>query len=58
MIRKVGMFLLSLVLVAAAWEIYKLIGPADGGTVLGAQILPRTPRLVDAPRLGHALALR
>ena len=40
-IRTVGMFALSLVLVAAAWELYKLIGPADGGTVLGAQILPR-----------------
>lgn len=41
LIRKAGMFLLSLVLVAAAWELYKLIGPADGGKVLGAQILPR-----------------
>ena len=40
-IRKVAMFALSLVLVAAAWELYKLIGPADGGDVLGVRILPR-----------------
>jgi NitT/TauT family transport system permease protein len=35
------MFVASLVLVAVAWEIYKAVGPADGGKVLGVQILPR-----------------
>ena len=35
------MFLLALALVAAIWELYKLVGPQDGGTVLGWTILPR-----------------
>ncbi len=42
MLRRVGLFVLALVLVAAAWEGYKAIGPADGGEVLGWNILPRT----------------
>ena len=41
MIRKVALFVLALVLVAAAWELYKLIGPEDGGQLLGMRILPR-----------------
>jgi NitT/TauT family transport system permease protein len=40
-IRKVALFLLALVLVAAAWELYKLIGPDGGGEVAGMRILPR-----------------
>jgi NitT/TauT family transport system permease protein len=39
--RRTAMFLLALVLVAAIWELYKLVGPQDGGTVLGWTILPR-----------------
>jgi NitT/TauT family transport system permease protein len=39
--RKVLLFLLALVLVAAAWELYKLVGPDGGGVVLGMRILPR-----------------
>jgi NitT/TauT family transport system permease protein len=35
------MFALSLLLVAVAWELYKWIGPQDGGTVFGWSILPR-----------------
>ena len=35
------MFLLALALVAAIWELYKLVGPQDGGTILGWTILPR-----------------
>ena len=35
------MFALSLLLVAAAWELYKWAGPQDGGTVFGWSILPR-----------------
>lgn len=39
--RKLGMFVLALVLVAALWELYKLVGPEQGGEVLGLPILPR-----------------
>jgi NitT/TauT family transport system permease protein len=35
------MFALSLLLVAVAWELYKWVGPQDGGTVFGWSILPR-----------------
>lgn len=35
------MFLLALVLVAVLWELYKLVGPQDGGTVFGWSVLPR-----------------
>jgi NitT/TauT family transport system permease protein len=40
-IRRGWMFVLALLLVAALWELYKLVGPQDGGEVLGASILPR-----------------
>lgn len=39
--RRAVMFLLSMVLVAAGWELYKKFGPQDGGSVLGWKILPR-----------------
>jgi NitT/TauT family transport system permease protein len=35
------MFLLALVLVAVIWELYKVVGPQDGGAVFGWTILPR-----------------
>jgi len=35
------MFALALLLVAVAWELYKVIGPQDGGTIFGWTILPR-----------------
>ena len=35
------MFALALVLVAAVLELYKVIGPQDGGTIFGWTILPR-----------------
>lgn len=35
------MFALSLLLVALLWELYKWVGPQDGGTVFGWSILPR-----------------
>lgn len=35
------MFVLAIALVAALWELYKYIGPQDGGTLLGGKILPR-----------------
>ncbi|MBA3288270.1 MAG: ABC transporter permease subunit [Acidimicrobiia bacterium] len=35
------MFVLALVAAAAAWELYKAIGPEDGGSILGWKLLPR-----------------
>jgi NitT/TauT family transport system permease protein len=35
------MFLLALLIVAGLWELYKLVGPQDGGTVFGWSVLPR-----------------
>lgn len=35
------MFGLALLLVAALWELYKWLGPEDGGSVLGWSVLPR-----------------
>ena len=42
MLRKVALVIVALVLVAWAWEVYKAVGPANGGEVLGWRILPRT----------------
>lgn len=35
------MFVLALAMVAALWELYKVIGPQDGGKLFGLTILPR-----------------
>lgn len=35
------MFVFALVLIAALWEFYKVIGPEDGGSLLGINVLPR-----------------
>ncbi|HET8525994.1 MAG TPA: ABC transporter permease subunit [Actinomycetota bacterium] len=40
-VRRVWTFALALLLVAVAWELYKVVGPQDGGTVFGWTILPR-----------------
>jgi len=40
--RRVWTFALALILVAAVWELYKVTGPEDGGTVFGWTILPRS----------------
>lgn len=40
-VRKLLLFVLALVLVASAWELYKLTGPEAGGKFLGVRILPR-----------------
>ena len=40
--RRTAMFVVALALVAAVWELWKLIGPDDGGTVFGARVIPRT----------------
>lgn len=39
--RRVWTFALALILVGTVWELYKVIGPEDGGTVFGWTILPR-----------------
>ena len=39
--RRVVMFLLALALVGALWELYKVVGPDQGGDVLGWRILPK-----------------
>ena len=36
------MFLIAVVLVATAWEVYKFFGPEEGGEVIGWRIVPRT----------------
>ena len=40
-VRRAWMFVLALVLVAVLWELYKVIGPQDGGKFFGLTILPR-----------------
>jgi NitT/TauT family transport system permease protein len=41
-LRRVAMFLIAVVLVAVAWEVYKYFGPEDGGEILGWRLIPRT----------------
>ena len=41
-VRRALMFVVALLLVAVAWEAYKAVGPANGGSILGWRILPRT----------------
>jgi NitT/TauT family transport system permease protein len=41
-LRRIVMFVVAMLLVAALWEGYKAIGPAKGGDLLGFGILPRT----------------
>lgn len=39
--RRTALFVVALLLVASAWELYKLVGPDDGGSVLGMRIIPK-----------------
>lgn len=39
--RRAWMFALALLLAAVLWELYKWIGPEDGGTVFGLKLIPR-----------------
>ena len=41
-LARAGWLVASLLVVCALWEAYKLVGPADGGSVLGARLLPRS----------------
>jgi NitT/TauT family transport system permease protein len=36
------LFCVALFLVACAWELYKLVGPDDGGSLLGMKMIPKT----------------
>ncbi len=40
--RRTALFCVALFLVACAWELYKLIGPDGGGSVLGVRMIPKT----------------
>jgi NitT/TauT family transport system permease protein len=40
--RRTVMFVIALALVAAAWELYKLVGPESGGDILGMPVLPKS----------------
>lgn len=40
-LRRTAMFVFALVLIAALWEAYKAVGPEDGGSILGINVLPR-----------------
>lgn len=40
--RRVALFVSSLLLVAVAWEVYKLVGPEAGGKIFGWSLLPRS----------------
>jgi NitT/TauT family transport system permease protein len=41
-IRRSAMFVAALLFIAALWELYKVIGPEDGGALFGINILPRS----------------
>ena len=38
---RTAMFIVSIFLVVAIWELYKIIGPQDGGKFFGVSVLPR-----------------
>ena len=40
-LRRVVLFVMSLVLVAVVWEVYKAVGPEAGGKIFGWKLLPR-----------------
>ena len=41
-VRRSAMFIVALVFIAAVWELYKVVGPEDGGALFGINILPRS----------------
>lgn len=43
--RRFGFGLLGVVLLAAVWELYKFLGPAEGVVIAGVTVLPRTTDL-------------
>lgn len=41
-LRRTAMFIIAIGCVAALWELYKLVGPEDGGQLFGINVLPRS----------------
>ncbi len=41
-VRQVVLFAVAIAGAGAVWELYKALGPADGGSVLGWRIIPKT----------------
>lgn len=41
-LRRSVLFCIALFLVACAWELYKLVGPEDGGSLFGWRMIPKT----------------
>ena len=39
--RRLGMLVVAMLLFAIAWEIYKVVGPAQGARIFGSRLLPR-----------------
>ena len=48
--RQIAMFVFSLVLAAALWELYKAVGPDNGGKLLGMRVLPKAEDRAPPPR--------
>lgn len=40
-VRRTVLFAVALALVGCAWELYKVIGPDEGGSVFGFQVIPK-----------------
>jgi NitT/TauT family transport system permease protein len=40
--RKTALFVVAVFAVGCLWELYKLIGPVDGGTVFGWRVIPKS----------------
>jgi NitT/TauT family transport system permease protein len=41
-VQRVVLFAVALLVGALMWELYKIVGPEDGGSILGWQILPKS----------------
>lgn len=41
-VRRSAMFVVALLFIAVVWELYKVVGPEDGGALFGINILPRS----------------
>lgn len=39
--RKTALFVVAVFAVGCLWELYKVIGPVDGGTVFGWRVIPK-----------------
>jgi NitT/TauT family transport system permease protein len=40
--RRAALFCIALFLVASLWELYKVVGPDDGGSILGVRVIPKS----------------